>query len=969
MTLSSRRGLALLVVMGILAMLAVLGASFVVVSGLERRAARQRIHFSQARLLARSGLEDALARLEMGQDPSAPASAFRGEDWNADGVLNAGPESDGQVLRPALLDVEACPVAQAMRPSFSVLAAGNPRLVPVSGRERGYSGRLAPDGVEDLVYALKVEDESAKLNVNGGFLDALDRDADGIPDHRDADVRSAPADPKDTGRGWNFQLARVLDVLGGQPEVGLAALGQRAILARPEGGYDSLKALKTALGVDAPLEAWVTTSSWSDAAVLHPNAWAAQPAQLSFAEVKKTRGPLRLEEGGRPPVNLNAAARPVLAALMSDLQGVCWQNDGFPRLRTITPAMAAAIADRLLQARPFMTWPEVSVFCDGLVPGIVGGMNQNPGGGGNLDGADLLKANFDPNARLNKHLPDLTMFRWVDKSDLVAWSTEGALAPTGRFRLAATARRLSPEGRVLAEAPAEMLVELHVPLRHGTQAEFVGGRSRFQDYLSLGQAVWPTTGSASPGWKTWASDQGLGMMTHPAGPAGVAAGRPSELEGYLALATTEEAPSGAAGGFLTFLHHFDDGYDADQGAAPARIAGPFACDADLCPDPAGALWPDPASGSPEPATLYPDGLHIQHRRSPAFAAAPNLPATTWVSGLPAVRGALSLWVKTNKRRLGRPAYTEMLFSCVRGVNPATQALLVARDDTDNWGMTLENHVPATMDGPPNGEAQRSVRTVEALRFHFPGLRWQLVSVFWDTLGTRTGNQDVDFSLRGLLTETLGLPVVTRYADFGTASNQDLLSDPAVVMVLGGEARPVSTVRIEQAAGVIDELALVDFPDRATAKAFFDLWSARRYADGRYYKGEDAEFTSIPLDADGRGGRLKAVYWTAGLPTDPLMEVRPSQSAMPAAGTPRLQDARMSKASVEVFLLAPIGVRPLRPLVQGQRLDVPIQGVRYRARLKTGIADPLLTPALETPILDDVTFLRQPEGGARVLEAS
>ena len=62
-----RRGLALILVVGVLALMAVMGSAFVMLSRLERRAAHQRLHATQALLLARSGLEDALARVSAGQ--------------------------------------------------------------------------------------------------------------------------------------------------------------------------------------------------------------------------------------------------------------------------------------------------------------------------------------------------------------------------------------------------------------------------------------------------------------------------------------------------------------------------------------------------------------------------------------------------------------------------------------------------------------------------------------------------------------------------------------------------------------------------------------------------------------------------------------------------------------------------------------------------------------------------------------
>jgi type II secretory pathway component PulK len=77
------RGLALLIVVGVLGLLAVLATAFVTMAQLERRASQQRLFATKAFLLARSGLEDALARLAAGQDLHAVSNRYFGEDWDA----------------------------------------------------------------------------------------------------------------------------------------------------------------------------------------------------------------------------------------------------------------------------------------------------------------------------------------------------------------------------------------------------------------------------------------------------------------------------------------------------------------------------------------------------------------------------------------------------------------------------------------------------------------------------------------------------------------------------------------------------------------------------------------------------------------------------------------------------------------------------------------------------------------------
>ena len=255
-----RRGLALLVVVGILGVLMLLAVAFVAMARLERKASQGRTNATRALFLARSGIEDALARIHAGQDPSLLASRYGGEDADLSGGALDADERAQETFRIGVADGDLCPVRGALRPSFFVAdrATGRPGRVAVGGRMKGYSGCLSGDHAPlGNVYALKVVDESGKINVNGGFLDGLNRDNDGSLDYRDTCVRAHPVpganDPTDTGRGWNAQLARVLNNLGDLPELSISALGDKVLQNRPLGGYTSIAQLQTRLGLKTPL--------------------------------------------------------------------------------------------------------------------------------------------------------------------------------------------------------------------------------------------------------------------------------------------------------------------------------------------------------------------------------------------------------------------------------------------------------------------------------------------------------------------------------------------------------------------------------------------------------------------------------------------------------------------------------------------------------------------------------------------
>ncbi len=967
-----RRGVALLVVLGILGVLGVVAVTFVTMARLERHASGKRLNATKALLLARSGMEDVLARLSAGQDPTVPASRYGGEDWNADGVKNLV-EPGNEMYDTSALNVDDCPVRHALRPSFfKADAFSNPDLLNVESRLRGYSGVLAGDhAAAGNTYALKVEDESAKINVNGGFLDAVDRDVDGIPDHRDTDIRPNSADPKDTGRGWNFQLARILDILGSQPEVSEANLGRRILQNRPMGGYRSVEQLKALIGAGRDLSPFLTVSSWVDARVVHPNGYAAEIPQPSLADVQQARLPLRLEEGGRSPVNLNAAPRAVLVSLFQGLTGTCWKFPTACVSYDIPASMAGAVADRILTRRastPFGTWGEFSAFCDALTDPsapVITGMNlsglQAQVGGGNLCGADLLKANVDPNTQLNKTLPDQLMWRWIDKSDLTVWSTEGSLGPTGRFQVSSLGRVLDRQGRLLAECACRADVEAFSLLRQTSQKDFVGERGRLQDYLSLADPGYCTTG-ASAAWL--GGGQGLAVTTYPCIPNALPSNA-AEFDGALGLASTELLPDNPPTGKILFLHHFDDGWDADLGADTSWKQGP---NGDRLQGNAGvSIWPDDATLPP--STLNPEGGHAEKFRAPAFPTLGNLPEDPAAGPDPARhgrRGVVSYWIKSTEEETGvnQPDKTESIdFSCVRIFAAETQAILVGRRD-DAWGIMAESAADAE-DG-----AERNCFVQEDFAWRLPGGRWSLVNTLWDFDEPPALDLNLAFSLRRFDAAVTG---VQGYIPLSYPSED--LATPDVFFVLGGQdCTTGSQVVRSYTDHVMDEFAILDFGAiEADAWGACETWAATRYQDGRYYKGNDGAFLSAPLlPSGGARVRLLSARWTEYLPRETRMEFS-SPHAMPSTGNPRGLDPTLAGSGLALELLGAAGTlsgASLQPLAQGAALHLSLPAFRYRVTFRpTPDWTPderLNQPVLETPFLDDVTFAWQACSGPRVL---
>lgn len=962
-----RRGLALVLAASVLGVLAVLGTAFVALASLERRASQQRLWSARALLAARSGLEDALARLSGGQ-----AADYGGENW--DGLPGLSPlEAQHEVFHPGVLDVESCPVRHALRPSFFVRPApGNPdpALVDVDGRKRGYSGLLG-----QASYAIRVEDESAKIHVNGGFLDTQDRDADGILDHQDLDVRTSPADPKDTGLGWNAQLVKALNTLGAQPEVMVPNLGTLIMRGRPPGGYRTIQQIQKVrpdvlTGKD--LSPYLAVSVWSDPGVVHPNGYAAQVGQISLSDVKRARLPLRLEERGRAPVNLNAATRPVLIALLQGLAAKSWASPAFPEAYTISPPLAAAIADRMIAMRPFADWEAFGAFCDGLVPGTITGMHAASVGGGNLCAVDLLKANFDPNTGLNKQLPDQILWRWIDKSDLTHWSTEGSLGPTGAFRLSVVGRVAGLNGALAAQAFVSGGFDVFSLTRQTSQADFVGGRPYLPGYLSLAtDPLLPTTGtSAGAAW--WGGPPpgtGLGAITYPCGPCALPGGA-ADFDGAVGLATTELPKTDPLNGTLRFLHHLDQGWDAQVGTPGSRLPGPGVPPSDLHlqSDPAMGVWP---AASGEPGAFLPDGVHIQTLRCPAFDAPGNLPRDI----LDASRyGAISYWVKPSPIFYQPPQGYEPIFpgrvefSCVKDtVTNGTQVVMIGAGDMsgDRWTIVGENSADIVDDGDilharenwACFQRQMANKTLQ------PGMRWLLVSAHVDL--NEASPEDMEVAVRGVGPGAL-VP-----DDYLGSMDPTLLQDLAVagVRFVLGNVNQGAITDGNASNQVMDEFALCDFGSVAAfALPHAQVWASLRYAAGRYYKSNDAEFRSTVIQpADGAPVRLKHVRWTARLPRESRQEIftdfTPSTSP---AGQPRLLDATLLDARLEVGL-DDVAHAPLIPKIgQGQALDRVLPAFSYRVRfLPTPGWTPVERdnqPVLETPFLDDITFAWQAFSG-------
>ncbi len=711
-------------------------------------------------------------------------------------------------------------------PMMPVFSDPTPRRIISRSRRARTAGGASP-AIRGGVYVLKVEDESTKINVNGGFLDDQGRGTDALRDWQDPDV----VDAVGHGHGWNKQLARVLDVLGAvqeidlngnravdlhedwngngafdPPPIGIAGMGQAILRGRPQGGYRSIEDVQRVLGTTVDLSPYLTVRSWVDRTVVRPNAERLTAHLTSVNEEKKLRGALLPEEVGRSPVNLNGAPRSVLISL---LQGISSPselgcNGGWfdpVVFRTVPLSFSAAttyrvsavsagrIAERMIASRPFSGWGGFRIFAEKLVlsqaglPPAISGFPESfsrgiPSPCWQLGPAHMILANFDPNTHSNEQCPDAVLWQWLDKGDLLDYSTEGVLHPTGAVRIASAGRVVDTLGGMRSLAEISVQGDLFTLVRHTTQKEFMGGRQAgAQDPPGSGRyplslaAAGASTAGLNAGIEWWGGvppGRGVGVMTYPCPPVAVAAGNAAEFDGYVGLATVEienSLPSlldpPGLDWSARFVHHFDGdgcsspggGWSADRGVVPALQAGPVdsgllhggpVCDAYL---PRGAelkasVWPD----SGEPGTLLPDGIHLQEGRCPAFSPV-NLPEDADDAPF-SDHGVLSYWVKrvnhlaSTDFNLGT-LWTMMDLSIVRckdvapRLNSLTHAIHIgydARYSTSTGprivaGMIVEN---AALDSGDDHKAEQHHEIHLDSSYTFPGGRWSLMTAIYDT---------------------------------------------------------------------------------------------------------------------------------------------------------------------------------------------------------------------------------------------
>ncbi|MBI2900285.1 MAG: hypothetical protein HYY17_08870 [Planctomycetes bacterium] len=343
------KGAVLIILLSILAILAFLGVVFVAIAAQERSVSRNYVDAVRARLVAQSGIEDGIQRLD--QTLALGAGGFHGKEWRyyGDDLLETGD--------PLLMSV---PLEGARNPSYArevddhpLAGSPKPMTVKVGGKRIGFTAcaETGTYGVHGDFYSLRVRDLQGAIHVNDGVREpgVVDANGDGEIDSRDSSVSQ--------------NLRRILNNLGAIPSVGVAGLGDKIVGSRPAGGYRTLDDLRVVLGNEAfeKVRPFLTARAWTDRDVANPVPLSAQAAPLH--PVKYFRGdgsyrygrnrnsdgalvatpllfappgadgtqnavfgmdelnPQHIQIVERAPVNVNVAPREVLIALLDGLKG------------------------------------------------------------------------------------------------------------------------------------------------------------------------------------------------------------------------------------------------------------------------------------------------------------------------------------------------------------------------------------------------------------------------------------------------------------------------------------------------------------------------------------------------------------------------------------------------------------------------------------------------------------------------
>ncbi len=446
----SSRASALIVVLGVLLVLASIAVSFARMTSVERDAATARSDEVQARFVAWSGVERAMAELRLlSRRPWDGPDGF----WFYRGL-------------PGLSTGNSIALDEATAPSF---LAGTTRY------GRVYSGMLPqtyePEGD---TYVLKVVDCASMIDLN------------------------VPSDPRQPVE--NEPLVRMLANLSraidpSNPPITTSEaqmiLGYRDSL--PGGRFETKNQLLSIPGGPVTFQefdriaGFVTAHAWRDPSAVSPMDPALMPPQGQLVHGRIPTGvPVRRP---RAPVDVNTAPIEVLIAVLADVTAFyvdpivartpagsdTWRARGVSS-RTIPVSIdqARALAQRILDRRAVSPLRHREEFEDLLAAAVSEGVVDR------LQ-ASAIVADVDSNIDSHRSNPDRVLWRSIDKFDLVVATTEFNFNSGGMFEIESIGRVTADGGKIAAESHIRTVVVVYDVYRETTQSQFESGASSTYD--------------------------------------------------------------------------------------------------------------------------------------------------------------------------------------------------------------------------------------------------------------------------------------------------------------------------------------------------------------------------------------------------------------------------------------------------------------------------------------------------------
>ncbi len=490
------RGSMLIVAMGILALMSIMAVTFARLMKLEGDASANYIDMIRAKLLAESGQSHVVVCLSdtaSGNHYDSIDDPWVYKDKNGD--LAAG-----------------TPIEEADNPSY----------------EGKFGGPYAPDG---SIYKTKVIDCASQINLNGrqGTLpEMLENLAAAIAEKKAVDN---PLTNLEYGGSAKAEaICEFRDSLANQKFSSKMQLLE--LFQESERKKDTLDADKVGLEKFNIFKDYVTANSWI-------NERAAGGNYNNVPEATSVPGQCLPEP--RAPVNINTATEEVLIACLQGIGGrgryvgttlavrepIGAGDTNLPTgqveetsineaiefvyIDPITKRQAEAIAKAIIDrrsGREFESHTDFEYFIDtddnvsSNLPVYTGNITDNRNETHFRDwykqaARDMLKANFNPNARINHYNPNVSIRLIVDKNGLCrcdppnqtllkkrADTTEFCFSSMGYFEITSLGRVLDTKGGVVAEAKVRSVVKLFETIVHTSQSDFELAEEKDKDEIT-----------------------------------------------------------------------------------------------------------------------------------------------------------------------------------------------------------------------------------------------------------------------------------------------------------------------------------------------------------------------------------------------------------------------------------------------------------------------------------------------------